>query len=44
MFDARKLYPGSTSTGLYVPNTMLPPKLVKAHENLDKIVKEAIDK
>ena len=40
VLDARKLYPDSTLADLYDPNTM-PPELVKAHENLDKAVKDA---
>lgn len=42
VLDARKLYPDSTLADLYDPNTM-PPELVKAHENLDKAVKDAYD-
>lgn len=40
VLDSRKLYPNSTLSDLYDPNTM-PPELTKAHERLDKAVKVA---
>jgi hypothetical protein len=40
ILDARLLFPGSTLAILYNPATM-PPKLVKAHQKLDKAVEAA---
>jgi hypothetical protein len=40
VLDARQLFPDSTLAVLYNPSTM-PPKLVKAHQKLDKAVETA---
>lgn len=43
VLDARKEFPNSTLADLYNPITM-PPKLVKAHQNLDKAVDKCYGK
>jgi type I restriction-modification system DNA methylase subunit len=43
VLDTRLLFPDSTLAELYNPSTM-PPKLVKAHQKLDKAVEAAYDR